>query len=142
MLNVFPCSVTFPLSRPSAIDPVNDAAGRFVKPDPLVVLRDSSDGDERAKALRALQEPKPNGGTDADHGDDVDLNYEPTVNPVATGGYAWVVFTSRRMYGSVAAIPPFCSDVMVAVTEAALTVAAPEPSSSTRSVEPAFENCR
>src|SRR5262249_33427990 len=36
----------------------------FVKPDPLVVLRDSSDGDERAKALRALQEPKQNGGTD------------------------------------------------------------------------------
>jgi len=32
------------------------------------------------------------------------------VNPVASGGYAWVVFTSRRMYGSVATIPPFCSD--------------------------------
>jgi hypothetical protein len=32
------------------------------------------------------------------------------VNPVASGGYAWVVFTSRRMYGSVAEIPPFCSD--------------------------------
>jgi len=29
---------------------------------------------------------------------------------VAGGGYAWVVFTSRRMYGSVARIPPFCSD--------------------------------
>ena len=50
------------------------------------------------------------GGMDPDHGDDVDLNYEPTVNPVASGGYAWVVFTSRRMYGSVANIPPFCSD--------------------------------
>jgi hypothetical protein len=50
------------------------------------------------------------GGIDADHGDDVDLNYEPTVNPVASGGYAWVVFTSRRMYGNVASIPPFCSD--------------------------------
>lgn len=50
------------------------------------------------------------GTIDADHGDDVDLNYEPTVNPVASGGYAWVVFTSRRMYGSVASIPPFCSD--------------------------------
>ncbi len=44
------------------------------------------------------------------HDDDVDLNYEPTVNPIASGGYAWVVFTSRRMYGSVADIPPFCSD--------------------------------
>jgi hypothetical protein len=50
------------------------------------------------------------GGMDADHVDDVNLNYEPTVNPVASGGYAWVVFTSRRMYGSVADIPPFCSD--------------------------------
>jgi hypothetical protein len=47
---------------------------------------------------------------DLDHGGDVDHNYEPTVNPIASGGYAWVVFTSRRMYGSVANIPPFCSD--------------------------------
>ncbi len=45
-----------------------------------------------------------------DHSDDVDMNYEPTVNPVASGGYAWVVFTSRRMYGNEATIPPFCSD--------------------------------
>ena len=50
------------------------------------------------------------GNIDADHGDDVNLNYEPTVNPIASGGYAWVVFTSRRMYGNVATIPPFCSD--------------------------------
>ncbi len=45
-----------------------------------------------------------------DHSDDVNMNYEPTVGPIAAGGYAWVVFTSRRMYGSVATIPPFCSD--------------------------------
>lgn len=50
------------------------------------------------------------GGIDADHADDTNLNYEPTMNPVASGGYAWVVFTSRRMYGNVADIPPFCSD--------------------------------
>lgn len=50
------------------------------------------------------------GGIDPDHADDVHLNYEPTVSPVASGGYSWVVFTSRRMYGSVADIPPFCSD--------------------------------
>jgi hypothetical protein len=50
------------------------------------------------------------GNLDADHGDDVNLNYEPTVAPVAAGGYAWVVFTSRRMYGSVADLPPYCSD--------------------------------
>ena len=44
------------------------------------------------------------------HESDVDLNYEPTVNPVAGGGYAWVVFTSRRRYANVATVPPFCSD--------------------------------
>lgn len=38
--------------------------------------------------------------TSADHPDDSVLNYQPTVNPVASGGYYWVVFTSRRMYGN------------------------------------------
>jgi hypothetical protein len=50
------------------------------------------------------------GNIDNTHANDVDLNYEPTVNPIASGGYAWVVFTSRRLYGNVATIPPFCSD--------------------------------
>jgi hypothetical protein len=50
------------------------------------------------------------GNIDPTHSDDVNYNYEPTVNPVASGGYAWVVFTSRRLYGSVANIPPYCSD--------------------------------
>jgi WD40-like Beta Propeller Repeat len=50
------------------------------------------------------------GSSLAVHDDDVDKNYEPTVNPIASGGYAWVVFTSRRMYGTVANIPPYCSD--------------------------------
>ncbi len=42
-----------------------------------------------------------------DHPDDTVLNYEPTVNPIASGGYYWVVFTSRRMYGNVAAGKPY-----------------------------------
>jgi hypothetical protein len=50
------------------------------------------------------------GNINADHSDDVNMNYEPTVNPIASGGYVWVVFMSRRMYGNVATIPPFCSD--------------------------------
>jgi hypothetical protein len=50
------------------------------------------------------------GTLNADHSDDVNVNFEPTVAPVAEGGYAWVVFTSRRMYGSVATIGSFCSD--------------------------------
>jgi len=44
------------------------------------------------------------------HADDATLDYEPTVNPVASGGYAWVVFTTRRLYGNVATQDPFLSD--------------------------------
>jgi HEAT repeat protein len=35
----------------------------WVRPDPLVVLRDSKDGDKRARALAVLREPLTNGGT-------------------------------------------------------------------------------
>lgn len=38
--------------------------GLFVKEDPLVVLRDSKDGDDRAKALRRLREPRQHGGSE------------------------------------------------------------------------------
>ncbi|MBY0521808.1 MAG: HEAT repeat domain-containing protein [Gemmataceae bacterium] len=38
----------------------------FSRPDPLIVLRDSNDGDERARALRALREPKQYSGSDAE----------------------------------------------------------------------------
>ncbi len=38
----------------------------WTPPDPLVVLRDDSDGDHRARALRALREPKFNSGSDKD----------------------------------------------------------------------------
>jgi len=38
--------------------------GLFVHQDPLVVLRDSKDADDRAKALRSLREPKQHGGSD------------------------------------------------------------------------------
>jgi hypothetical protein len=32
--------------------------------------------------------------------DDPNLNYEPTILPVASGGYYWMVFTTRRNYGN------------------------------------------
>ncbi|HEY1585739.1 MAG TPA: hypothetical protein VGH63_08620, partial [Polyangia bacterium] len=48
--------------------------------------------------------------TSTAHPDDTIQNFEPTVNPVTSGGYAWVVFTSRRMYGNVATIAPNLSD--------------------------------
>jgi len=49
-------------------------------------------------------------GSGTDHDDDTRLNYEPTANPIASGGFVWVVFTSRRMYGNVATLAPFISD--------------------------------
>jgi hypothetical protein len=44
------------------------------------------------------------------HDDDATLQYDPTVAPIVAGGYAWVVFTSRRLYGNVATRAPFESD--------------------------------
>ncbi len=54
----------------------------------------------------------PSGGTHTGAGD-AQLNFEPTMNPTpvaATGGFAWVVFTSRRLFGNVAVLDPYCSD--------------------------------
>jgi hypothetical protein len=31
---------------------------------------------------------------------DENKNYEPTIAPIASGGYFWVMFTSRRTYGN------------------------------------------
>ncbi|HSY25665.1 MAG TPA: hypothetical protein VK841_26280, partial [Polyangiaceae bacterium] len=50
------------------------------------------------------------------NGNDAVLNYEPTINPSVTGGYSWVVFTSRRMYGNVATVNPWASDPRYADT--------------------------
>ena len=44
------------------------------------------------------------------HTQDTTLQYEPTVAPIVAGGYAWVVFTSRRLYGNVATRDPYESD--------------------------------
>jgi hypothetical protein len=43
------------------------------------------------------------------HDADETLDYEPTVAPIVSGGYIWVAFTSRRLYGSVATLDPWCS---------------------------------
>lgn len=43
------------------------------------------------------------------NGDDTLLNFKPSVNPTITGGYQWVVFMSRRMYGNVITINPYAS---------------------------------
>jgi hypothetical protein len=46
----------------------------------------------------------------ASYAADWNMNYEPTVLPQAAGGYAWVVFTSRRAYGNIATVNPYWSD--------------------------------
>jgi hypothetical protein len=48
--------------------------------------------------------------TSPSHANDAVLSFEPTVNPVASGGEAWIVFTTRRLYGNVATLPPYYSD--------------------------------
>jgi hypothetical protein len=48
--------------------------------------------------------------TGTSHANDTTLNYEPVVAPIAAGGYAWVIFTSRRLYGNLATGDPWLSD--------------------------------
>ncbi len=42
--------------------------------------------------------------------DDTTLDYEPTVLPIVSGGFAWIVFTSRRLYGNQLTTDPWASD--------------------------------
>jgi hypothetical protein len=56
---------------------------------------------------------------------EVFLNYQPTVLPVAEGGYYWVVFTSRRMYGNVITEPDETEGVRKKLWIAAIDVNAP-----------------
>lgn len=62
---------------------------------------------ELANGTRANASYLPRG---ASHEADHQLNFEPSVAPIASGGYAWMVFTSRRSYGNVATLPPWDSD--------------------------------
>jgi len=48
--------------------------------------------------------------TSDEHPNDAIINFEPTVSPVHSGGYAWIVFVSRRLYGNVITAPPYESD--------------------------------
>ncbi len=72
-------------------------------------------------------------------------NYEPAVLPVTIGGYSWVAFTSRRMYGNVATINPYWSDprfqdLSVQPTTKKIWIAAigPNPTPGTDPSFPAF----
>lgn len=70
----------------------------------------------QAVVLSALNGLNPDGVTSylpkigTNHGNDTVVNYEPVVAPIAAGGYAWVIFTSRRLYGNLATQDPWLSD--------------------------------
>ncbi len=65
-------------------------------------LRLVGTADKSVKALEALNGHLPGGATYLPYGATVEgrMNYEPSVLPVAVGGYYWVLFTSRRVYGN------------------------------------------
>jgi hypothetical protein len=72
-------------------------------------------------------------------------NYEPAALPVTIGGYSWVAFTSRRLYGNVATINPYWSDprfqdLSVQPTTKKIWIAAisPNPTPGTDPSFPAF----
>ena len=70
---------------------------------------------QKATALANLNGIGPDGKSylptnDKNHAQDERLNYEPSVSPVASGGYAWIVFMSRRLYGNVATRDPWEAD--------------------------------
>jgi hypothetical protein len=78
--------------------------------------------------------------TNANHPDDTALSYKPTVVPIAIGGYSWVMFMSRRMYGNVATGDPFARADNVEPCLAKLWVAAIDlnPTPGTDPSHPAF----
>ena len=65
-------------------------------------------------------------------GDDSRLNFKPMMNPSTTGGYQWMVFTSRRLYGNSISINPYASDPRytseISATKAAMAGYALQPS--------------
>jgi len=58
--------------------------------------------DGTVKKLNALNGRDATGTTNLPYGETAEgqMDYEPTMMPVAVGGYFWVVFTSRRVYGN------------------------------------------
>ncbi len=65
-------------------------------------LRLIETADKTVKTLDALNGHLPGGALYLPYGATVEgrMNYEPSVVPVAVGGYYWVLFTSRRVYGN------------------------------------------
>ena len=68
------------------------------------------DGTARPTAARMVNANGTALTTTNAHSIDPITNYEPTILPRLTGGYAWMVFTSRRIFGNVATVNPYWSD--------------------------------
>jgi hypothetical protein len=68
----------------------------------LAELRLVEAGDKTVKTLNALNGRGADGQSYLPSGEAAEgrMNYEPSVLPVAVGGYYWVLFTSRRTYGN------------------------------------------
>ncbi len=65
-------------------------------------LRLVETADKTVKTLNAVNGRDASGQLYLPYGETVEgrMNYEPSVLPVAVGGYYWVLFTSRRAYGN------------------------------------------
>jgi hypothetical protein len=68
------------------------------------------------------------------HDHDETLSFDPSISPVASGGYAWMVFMSRRLYGNVATSHPEHSDPREYDTHAACTSAVTDPCYTTKKI--------
>ena len=102
---IFHNTVTAPSCGPDVTDPNQrnsihhcELTTWFGAKAELWIAKDGTTVD--ARALDRLNGKNIGAPTNNDHPDDSLLNYQPTVNPVASGGYYWVVFTSRRIYGN------------------------------------------
>jgi hypothetical protein len=68
---------------------------------PLDLLNGYGPGKQPYLPFAGVPDPDTANGFDSPcNTQDLHMNYEPTVLPVAVGGYYWVVFTSRRAYGN------------------------------------------
>jgi len=76
--------------------------GGFAQSKPQYAEVRMTELDGTVKKLNALNGRDASGTTYLPYGETSEgrMNYEPTVMPLAVGGYFWVVFTSRRDYGN------------------------------------------
>lgn len=71
-----------------------EPACRYDNPSDLYLANTKTGGEIRLDALDGTSYPFAAGARDRS------WNYEPTFAPLSSGGYYWVVFTSRRTYGN------------------------------------------